>query len=166
MVKSNILDKSITPDPILQVERLYVKEINCKIPYAPGLFESTEFKESAGRMIPSIEISTKVQPVSSNKYEVTLHAIVQGKVNNLSLFVLEVQQSGLFLLNLPQEQIKQTIEVNCTNYLHVYLSQTISSAVIQAGFPPIVLQPLQPLIKNDEIKEQNYANKQESLNVL
>ena len=141
----------------VKLERLYVKEINCKIPHAPGLFESTEFKESAGQMVPSIEVSTKVQPVSANKYEVTLHAIVQGKSKNLSLFVLDIQQSGIFEVNVPQEQLKQTIEISCASYLHVYLSQAISNAIIHTGFPPIVLQPLQPIIiKQDLTREQNY----------
>ena len=29
----------------LKVDRLYVKEISCKIPHEPGLFDSIEFKE-------------------------------------------------------------------------------------------------------------------------
>lgn len=159
MVNSNGFNATNTntvDDYAVKLERLYVKEMSCKIPHAPGLFESTEFKEAAGQMIPSIEVSTKVQPVSANKYEVTLHAIVQGKAKNLSLFVLDVQQSGIFIVNVPQEKLKQTIEINCASYLHVYLSQAISNAIIHAGFPPIVLQPLQPIIKQDLIREQNY----------
>lgn len=88
-------------DNIVKLEKLYVKEINCKIPYAPILFESPEFKEKSVNMIPLVEISTKVQPISVNKYEVTLHAIVQGKGDNVSLFVLEVQQSGIFEIKVP-----------------------------------------------------------------
>ena len=48
----------------LKIDRLYVKEINCKIPHAPELFYSTEFKEAIGQVLPSIEISTKVQPLA------------------------------------------------------------------------------------------------------
>lgn len=146
-----------TDNYAVKIERLYVKEMSCKIPHAPGLFESTEFKDTAGHIIPSIEVSTKVQPISANKYEVTLHAIVHGKAKNLSLFALEVQQAGIFIVNVPQPQLKQTIEINCASYLHVYLSQAISNAIIQTGFPPIVLQPLQPLINQDLMKEQNYS---------
>ena len=72
-----------------------------------------------------------------------------------SLFVLEVQQSGVFVVNVPQSRLKQTIEINCASYLHVYLSQTISNAIIQAGFPPIVLQPLQPIITQEQLFNQN-----------
>jgi len=155
MSNSNVheLNKDNIP---LKIERLYVKEVSCKIPHAPGLFDSPEFKEAMGQVLPSIEISTKVQPIATNKYEVVLHAIVQGKAKNISLFVLDIQQAGIFTVNVPPEQLKQTIEMNCASYLHVYLSQAISNAIIQAGFPPVVLQPLQPIIKQDLTREQNY----------
>lgn len=146
----------------LKIDRLYVKEISCKIPHAPGLFDSAEFKEAMGQVVPSIEISTKVQPMAANKYEVTLHAIVQGKAKNISLFVLDVQQAGIFTVNVPAPQLKQTIEMNCASYLHVYLSQAISNTIIQAGFPPIVLQPLQPIINQTETKEQRFNDTKES----
>ncbi len=141
-------------DIAVQIERLYVKEINCKIPHAPALFETVEFKESMSQMSPTVEISTKVQTVAENKYEVVLHAIVSGKSKKLSLFVLDVQQAGIFTVNAPASQIKQIIESNCTSFLHAYLSQTISNAIIQAGFPPVVLQPLQSTINQEAIREQ------------
>jgi preprotein translocase subunit SecB len=143
----------------LKVDRLYVKEISCKIPHAPGLFETAEFKESMGQMSPTVEISTKVQSVAENKYEVVLHAIVNGKAkNNISLFVLDVQQAGIFTVNAPASQLKQIIESNCTSFLHAYLSQTISNAIIQAGFPPVMLQPLQPII-NQHMTQELEPNK-------
>jgi len=30
----------------LKIDRLYVKEINCRLPHVPGLFETLEFKEA------------------------------------------------------------------------------------------------------------------------
>jgi preprotein translocase subunit SecB len=54
---------------VLKIERLYVKEINCNISHASGLFEITKFKESVGEISPSIGISTNVQTVAKNKRE-------------------------------------------------------------------------------------------------
>ena len=161
MTNSNGSDQNQNNIP-LKIDRLYVKEISCKIPHAPGLFDSTEFKEAIGQIIPSIEISTKVQPMAANKYEVVLHAIVQGKAKNISLFVLDVQQAGIFTVNVPAAQLKQTIESNCASYLHVYLSQAISNTIIQAGFPPVVLQPLQPIISQTENKEHRFNDAKKS----
>ena len=160
MTNSNIHETNTNNIP-LKVDRLYIKEISCKIPHAPGLFDSIEFKEAMGQILPSIEISTKVQPIAANKYEVVLHAIVQGKAKNISLFVLDIQQAGIFTVNVPSSQLKQTIEMNCASYLHVYLSQAISNTIIQAGFPPIVLQPLQPIIQEATQEQSKYSDNKE-----
>ena len=38
--------------------------------------------------------------MSNQKYEIVLHAIVHGKAKNMSFFVLEVQQAGIFTIKL------------------------------------------------------------------
>ena len=147
--KENINENNLA----LKVDRLYVKEINCKIPHAPGLFEAPEFKENAGQLSSSIEMNIKTQLLAKDKYEVVLHAIIHGKAKNLSLFTLEVQQAGVFTINVPASQIEQIIKNNCVSFLHAYLSQAVTNAIVQAGFPPIVLQPLQPIINQDTSQE-------------
>ena len=149
-------DKNNNKDNILlKVDRLYVKEISCKIPHAPGLFDSIEFKENAEQLSSSIEMNIKTQSLAKNRYEVVLHVIIQGKAKNLSLFTLEVQQAGIFTIDVSSEQLEQVIKNNCVSFLHSYLSQVVTSTIVQAGFPPIVLQPLQPMI--------NHSIEQESL---
>lgn len=147
----------------LKVDRLYVKEISCKIPHAPGLFEAPEFKENTEQPSSSVEMNIKTQSLSKNKYEVVLHVIIHGKAKNLSLFVLEVQQAGIFTIETPISQIEQVIKNNCVSFLHPYLSQSVTNAIVQAGFPPIVLQPLQPIINQEAIQEQISNQKTESV---
>lgn len=149
----------------VKIERLYVKEISCRIPRASGLLGSPEFKDFTEQISPSLEISTKIQTVAENKYEVVLHAIVNGKAkNNASLFVLDVQQAGIFIINASVPQLKQIVELNCASFLYPYLSQVISNAILQTVFPPIVLQPFQPLVKQELTRENNYSDQQGSLN--
>ena len=135
----------------LKVDRLYIKEISCKIPHAPGLFDSIEFKENAEQLASSIEMNIKTQSIAKNKYEVVLHCIIHGKAKNLSLFTLEVQQAGIFTIEIPTQQIEQIIKNNCVSFLHQYLSQVVTNTIIQAGFPPIILQPLQPIINQEQL---------------
>ena len=135
----------------IKIDRLYVKEISCKIPHAPGLFENPEFKENVEQLSSSIEMNIKTQSTAKNKYEVVLHVIIHGKAKNLSLFTLEVQQAGIFTIEVPTQQIEQMIKNNCVSFLHPYLSQVVTNAIVQAGFPPIVLQPLQPIISQEQL---------------
>lgn len=138
----------------IKLEKLYVKEINCKLPHAPNLFENSEFKEI--QIEPNMEMNVKTQGVSINKFEVTLHAMIIGKSKNISLFNVDVQQSGIFTISVPQNQLEDIVKNYCVPILHPYLSQVVSNTIIQAGLPPIVLQPVQPLIDDTKIN-LNYA---------
>lgn len=135
----------------IKIERLYIKEINCKLPRAPNLFENPEFKEL--QIEPDIEINIKTQGAGVNKFEVTLHAIINGKSKNLSLFNLDLQQSGIFTINVPQNQIESVIKNYCIPMLHPYLAHAISNTIIQAGLPPIILQPFQPIFEDSKISK-------------
>lgn len=137
----------------IKIERLYVKEINCKLPHAPNLFENPEFKEL--QIEPNIEMNIKTQGVGVNKFEVTLHAIINGKSKNLSLFNLDLQQSGIFTIDVPQNQMESVIKNYCVPMLHPYLAHAISSTIIQAGLPPVILQPFQPIFEDSKISKLN-----------
>lgn len=148
----------------IKVERLYVKEISCKIPHAPNLFENPEFQ---GLQVESnMEMSVKTQPLASNKFEVTLHAIINGKSKNLSLFNLDLQQSGIFTIDVPQNQIEHVIKNYCVPMLHPYLAHLISSTIVQAGLPPIILQPFQPIIDESKITSNNISKLDPFKNII
>jgi len=156
MINSN--SPSAQPKDIpVKIERLYVKEISCRIPHAPGLFDATEFKENVGQLSSSIEMNIKTQGVGKQKHEVVLDVIIHGKAKNLSLFTLEVQQAGIFTIDALPDQLEQIIKNNCVSFLHAYLSQVITNTILQAGFPPIVLQPVifnqEPLVRKDVLPE-------------
>jgi len=140
MQESNNLSND--SDIKLTIDRLYVKEISCRLPHAPGLFETPEFKEAAAQLSPTIEMNVKTQGVANQKYEVVLQAIVQAKSKNIILFVLEVQQAGIFTVEASAEQLEHIIKNTCVSLLYPYLNQVITNAVVQSGFPPLILQPM------------------------
>lgn len=98
-------------------------------------------------------MNIKTQAVAKDKYEVVLHVIIHGKAKNLNLFVLEVQQAGIFTLTVPASNVEEVIKNYCVGFLHPYLSQVVTNAIVQAGFPPIVLQPLQPIFDQKTTSE-------------
>lgn len=149
--------KDINTETIIKIERLYVKELNCKLPHAPNVFENPEFKES--KIESNMEINIKSQGVGINKFEITLHAIITGKSKNISLFNLDVQQSGIFIINVPQAQLEDIIKNYCAPILHPYLSQVVTHTIVQAGLPPVILQPIQPIINNSKVLQLNPAEK-------
>ena len=169
---TNNLNRASTNNPnqdhlSLKIDRLYVKEISCKIPHAPELYDATEFKENTGEMSSSVEMNIKTNPIAKDQYEVVLHVIIHGKAKNLSLFVLELQQAGIFTLRVPVANVEEVIKNYCVGFLHPYLSQVVTNTIVQAGFPPIILQPLQPIFDQKTTSESGAfvsKNKESSFN--
>jgi preprotein translocase subunit SecB len=125
----------------ITINRIYVKELSFKIPYAPSVFEESNFKNVLEQAKPAMEMNVKTQKLADDRYEVALHLIVQCRADNFSILTLEVQQAGIFTIDSSLNP--ETILTNdCVKTLHPYLSQTVANASMQAGFPPIVLQPL------------------------
>ena len=148
----------------VKVEKLYVKEISCKLPHAPNLFENPEFKEL--QVEPNMEMNVKTQGINVNKFEITLHAIVNGRAKNLSLFNLDVQQSGIFTINVSSNQLEEVVRNYCVPILHPYLAQVISNTIVQAGLPPVILQPFQPIIDDKFLQLNSVGAADQSNNLI
>ena len=62
-----------------------------------------------------------------------------GKV----LFLNEVAQSGIFrLAHIPEQDVKVLLGIACPNILYPYAREAVSSCITRAGFPPVVLMPI------------------------
>jgi protein-export chaperone SecB len=148
-------------DPILKVDKLYVKDLICKVPNSAYLFGTSKFKELLTCIVPSLGVITKIQSISQIKYEVTLHAILDLQAKNINLLNLQVQQSGIFTLNILQIQVKSVLENHCVELIQPYLSQTIYHTMTQAGFPPIILQAKSSLKSSKkDLEIKNFLNKE------
>ena len=72
-----------------------------------------------------------------------LTVTVTAKLEDKTVFLVEVGQGGIFRINnVPEEQIEPLLAVACPNILFPYARETVSDAVTRAGFAPVVLQPV------------------------
>ncbi len=57
--------------------------------------------------------------------------------------LVEAGQAGIFQLqNIPEQDIEPILSVACPNILFPYARETISNLVNRAGFPPMLLSPV------------------------
>jgi preprotein translocase subunit SecB len=64
------------------------------------------------------------------------------KVDEITAYLAEVQQAGIFLLrDLQKEQLRNLLSVYCPRLLYPYASFVISDLVTRGGFPQLVLAP-------------------------
>ena len=123
--------------PVFGIEKLYVKDLSVEVPNAPEIF----LEQDAPQV--EIQLNTSGRGVGDNVVEVVLTVTVTAKMEEKTVFLVEVGQAGVFrIMNVPDEQIEPLLAVACPNILFPYARETVSDAVTRAGFAPIVLQPV------------------------
>ncbi|ABK45908.1 protein translocase subunit secB [Magnetococcus marinus MC-1] len=124
--------------PIFHVVKLYLKDLSFESPNAPESF-SVESEPKA-----EFNLDTKATQKDDDHYEVSLEVNVKvasgdGKI----LFMAEVSYGGLFMVkNVPSEHIPMVLGIDCPNILFPYVRQVISSVVLEGGYKPMVLDPI------------------------
>ncbi len=123
--------------PVFSIEKLYVKDLSVEVPNAPQIFLERE--------APQIEVNLRneTEAIEAGIYQVVLTAVVTAKIGEKTAFLVEAQQAGIFRIqNVPQEAIEPMLAVGCPNIIFPYARETVSEAISRAGFPPVLLQPM------------------------
>ena len=123
--------------PVFSIEKIYVKDLSIEVPNAPQVFLERE--------TPSIEvqIQSAAKAVGDGLFEVALTITVNPKEGEKAFFLVEVVKAGIFQIrNVPESDMVPILAVACPNILFPYARETISDAVNRAGFPPVILAPV------------------------
>jgi len=124
-------------NPVFQIEKLYIKDLSVEVPNAPQIYLEREAPNVG------VQLQTTAQGLGDAVYEVTLTVTVTAKIEEKTVFLVEVGQGGIFRVeNVPQENIEPLLSIACPNILFPYAREVVSDAVIRAGFAPVVLQPV------------------------
>ncbi len=123
--------------PIFSIEKLYVKDISLEIPNAPQAFLEREAPQV------DIQLHQESQPVEEGVYQTLLTVTVTAKVKDKTLFLVEVGQAGIFVIrNIPEGDLEPILGIACPNILYPYVREVVSDIVTRAGFPPVVINPV------------------------
>lgn len=123
--------------PVFAIEKIYVKDLSLEIPNAPNIFLERDAPEI------NMQLGGKNQTIDDGLYEVLLTVTVTAKIKDKVMFLVEVQQAGIFRIrNVPDEEIEPVLGIGCPNILFPYLREAVSDTVTRAGFPPVILNPV------------------------
>jgi preprotein translocase subunit SecB len=123
--------------PVFSIEKLYVKDISLEIPNAPQVFLEREAPQV------DIQLHHESQPIEEGVYQRLLTVTVTAKVKEKTLFLAEVGQAGIFVIrNVPEADLEPVLGIACPNILFPYVREVISDVVTRAGFPPVLLSPV------------------------
>ena len=124
-------------EPVFQIQRVYLKEASLEQPNSPAILLEQEQ--------PTVDIQLGVQadPVSEGIFEVSVTATVHTKIKDKTVFLVEVQQSGIFeVRHLPQEQMGPIMGIACPQIVYPYLRGNVADMIQRAGFPPVHLSEI------------------------
>ena len=123
--------------PVFSIEKVYVKDLSLEIPNAPQVFLEREAPQV------DIQLHHNSSAVEDGVYQTTLTVTVTAKVKDKTLFLVEAAQAGIFVVrNLPAQDLDAVLGIACPNILFPYVREVISDVVTRAGFPPVVLAPV------------------------
>jgi preprotein translocase subunit SecB len=124
--------------PVFSIEKIYVKDLSLEIPHAPQVFLQRE--------TPKIDVQLHNQGgmMEDGVYEIVLTVTVTAKLpDDKTLFLVEAAQAGIFQIrNVPQNDLEVILGITCPNILFPYVREVISDMVSRAGFPPVLLNPV------------------------
>jgi len=123
--------------PVFSIEKIYLKDLSLEIPNAPQIFLEREAPQI------DVQLHTKSGNVNDNIYETSLTVTITAKLNDKTMFLVEATQAGIFQIsNVPPEEIDPILGIACPNILFPYVREVVSDAITRAGFPPVLLNPM------------------------
>jgi preprotein translocase subunit SecB len=123
--------------PQVGVIAQYVKDMSFENPNAPAVYQWQ------GQPQMDVQFNIGSQLVGSDVHEVVLKIEITAKANEGTAFQMELLYGGLFALkNIPEEQLQPFLLAEAPRILFPFARRIISEATIDAGFPPLLLDPI------------------------
>ena len=125
------------PAQHFEIQKVYLKDVSLETPNSPMLFAE------AGQPMTEVRLETGATPINSELFEVTLTLTITTKVGERTAYLVEVQQSGLFTLGgFNEAQMGHMLHAFCPTILFPFAREELASLIGKAGFPPILLNPI------------------------
>ena len=127
--------------PQLMLQKIYVKDASFEAPNAPQVFQEM----GADTREPEVQLNVghKASKLSDNLHEVVLSLTLTCTREEHTIYLAEVHQAGVFgIVGFAAEDEASILASYCPNLLFPYARQMISTLVMEGGFPPFLLQPI------------------------
>ncbi|PIR37623.1 MAG: protein-export chaperone SecB [Alphaproteobacteria bacterium CG11_big_fil_rev_8_21_14_0_20_39_49] len=125
------------PNRQVIINAQYVKDLSFENPNAPKSLIGKGEK-------PNIDVSVdiQVQALEEKTFEVSLIIGAKANIKDSSLFMAELNYSGIFTVDVPEAEKEAVLMVYCPGMLFPYSRRIISDATRDGGFPPLMLDPV------------------------
>jgi preprotein translocase subunit SecB len=116
----------------------YIKDFSFENPNAPRTYAPQQQPPQI-----NVQINVVVNNASETDYEVILKIDGKAETAGVLLFNFELSYAGIFRIqNVPQESMHPFVMIECPRLLFPFARNIIASATRDAGYPPLLLDPI------------------------
>jgi preprotein translocase subunit SecB len=130
----------------------YIKDLSVENPSSPQVFQWQEQPQL------DVQFKINVDKASDEVHEVSLKIEAAARSGNGVHFVVDLSYAGLFgIRNVPEEALPPFLLVEAPRMLFPFARQILAEAVQNAGFPPLLLDPIdfaQPFMAQMQAAQQ------------
>jgi preprotein translocase subunit SecB len=128
------------------LQSVYLKDCSYESPNGPRLPNNQSWDPKF-----QLNMNTSTEELGPDVREVLLTVTVEAKQNDVTLYLVEVKQGGVFTIQgASSEDLKRLIGSFCPTVLFPYAREVMSDLIIKGGFPNFVL----PLVNFDALFAQ------------
>ena len=122
----------------LAISKIYVKDFSFESPQSPEVFTRGDWNPQTG-----VNLRSTHTGLDGDAHEIVLTITVEAKDGDQTLFLVELQQAGIFeITGYTKENLESIVGSFCPNILFPYAREAIATIIQKGGFPEFVLQPI------------------------
>lgn len=120
------------------LQKIYVKDASLEVPLAPQVF-TRQWQPTL-----DVQVNTEAKGLEADTAQVVLSITVTAKLGEDVAFLVEVHQAGIFTVRgfTQAEEQAAVVAAYCPNLLFPFARETVADLVQRAGFPQLLLQPI------------------------
>lgn len=120
------------------LQKVYLKDGSLEVPLAPDIFTRNWQPQI------DVKLTTEVKPLGNDQFNCVLSITVTARLGTDVAFLVEVQQGGIFVIKgfANDQEVGAVLGVHCPSTLFPFARQAVADLVANAGFPQLLLQPI------------------------
>jgi preprotein translocase subunit SecB len=121
----------------LAIQQVFLKDSSFEAPQSPYTL-GAEWKPTV-----EVQLSNRAERLREDHHEVVLTITVTVRSNDKPVYLVEVQQAGIFTISgAAASQLGVIIATACPTILYPFAREVVADLVTRGGFPPLLLAPV------------------------
>jgi preprotein translocase subunit SecB len=137
IISENLVANGEDTAPAVGMLSQYIKDLSVENPQAPHSFSWNETPQI------DVQVNIQVNAVSDEVHEVALKLAIKAESDQGVHFSVELDYATLFgLRNVSEEQAHPFLFGEAPRLMFPFARRVVADAVRDAGYPPLVLEPI------------------------